>query len=81
MHGLRAAAMMPVRIIEHRDTGETRVMGYDHPPYSHNPCGAPDAVVLAVRGGFGLTVPEFDMRTFEWQDETLLRRDRVQHSN
>jgi hypothetical protein len=62
--------MLPVKVIDHNETGRTLVFGFDHPQYSHNPCGAPDEIVNAVYAGFGKTVPEFDFRTFEWRDET-----------
>jgi hypothetical protein len=55
--------------IEHDCTGDTKVSGLSCPPYSSQSCGAPEEVKKAVRRGFGASVPEFDMRTFEWRDD------------
>ena len=60
-----------IKIIEHFVSGETKIMGYDHPPYSHNGCGAPDEIVNAVQTGFGFNVTDIDCRQIEWRDETI----------
>jgi len=44
-------------------------MGYDHPPRSFNPCGAPDDVADAVRAGFARNITDFDLRDCEWRDD------------
>lgn len=55
-----------IRIIEHNDTGETRVLGEDHLPFSFNRGTAPEEVAEAVKQGFGLNVPDLDVRDVDW---------------
>ena len=57
-----------IRIVQHDTSVETRVMGFDHTPYSATHAGVPDAVVDAIRTGFGLTQPEFDARLIDWSE-------------
>jgi hypothetical protein len=66
-----------VKIVQHDTSVETRVMAFDHNPYSVNPNGAPDEIADAVRAGFGLNIPEFDARQTEWSEEKI----DVQHSH
>lgn len=56
-----------IKIVQHETSVETRVMGFDHQPYSTNPCGAPAAIEQAVRTGFGFNVTDFDLRNTEWE--------------
>ena len=58
-----------ITVIEHRDTGETKVMGFDHEPFSVNRTGVPPTIFDAALQGLGENIPEFDCRVFEWQDE------------
>ena len=58
-----------IKIIEHRETGETKVLAFDHQPYSANRVGVPPTVFDAALQGLGQNVLEFDCRVFEWSDE------------
>lgn len=60
-----------IKIVQHETSVETRVMGYDHSPFSSNGCGAPDDVTDAVFAGFGLNVFDFDLRDTEWEDSRV----------
>lgn len=62
-----------ITIIEHRETGETKVMGYDHEPFSMNRTGVPPIVFDAALQGLGENIPEFDCRCCEWKDEVTAR--------
>lgn len=55
-----------IKIVEHNESGETRVMGFDHLPFSFNRCSAPEEVADAVKQGFGLNVPDLDVRDVDW---------------
>lgn len=57
-----------IKIVEHDISGETKIMGFDHMPYSSNSCGAPEEIAQAVFAGFAINVPDFDLRTTEWRD-------------
>lgn len=58
-----------IKIIEHFETGETRVFAFDHLPFSVNRTGVPPSIFDAALQGLGENIPEFDCRVFEWQDE------------
>lgn len=57
-----------IKVVEHDVSGETKVMGFDHQPYSSNPCGAPEEIANAVFAGLAMNVPDFDLRNTEWRD-------------
>lgn len=58
--------MQTIKIVQHDTSVETRVMAYDHAPYSCNTTGVPGDVVAAVKQGFAKNIPEFDCRQTEW---------------
>jgi hypothetical protein len=58
--------MQTVKIIQHETSVETRIMAYDHAPYSRNMTGVPEDIVVAVKQGFAKNIPEFDCRQTEW---------------
>ena len=58
--------MQTIKIVQHDTSVETRVMAYDHDPYSANTTGVPEEVVAAVKQGFAKNIPEFDCRLTEW---------------
>jgi hypothetical protein len=60
------SARSVIRIIQHETSVETRILAFDHQPYSSNTAGVPDDVVDAVKQGFAKNVPEFDCRQTEW---------------
>lgn len=62
-----------MKIIQHDTSVETRVLAFDHDPYSSNAMGVPAEIAEAQRGGLGLCLPDFDARTTEWEN--------VQNSN
>jgi hypothetical protein len=75
LHGLWTTM---ITIIEHNDTGETKVMGEDHSPYSYSALNVPVEVANAVRAGFAMNVRDFDCRTTEWHDdEVSIETERV----
>jgi hypothetical protein len=63
-----------MKIIQHHTSVETRVLAFDHEPYSANTQNIPDEVVDAQKMGLGLWIPDFDARVIEWRDD-------VSHSN
>jgi len=64
-----------IKIVEHDTSVETKVMGLDHLPYSCNFTGVPDAISLAVLGGFAFNIPEFDCRATEWEPHAHSHRN------
>ena len=58
--------MQTIKIVQHDTSVETRVMAYDHDPYSFNVTGVPEEVVAAVKQGFAKNIPEFDCQQTEW---------------
>lgn len=60
-----------IKIVEHEVSGETKVMGFDHQPYSSNSCGAPKEVADAVFAGFAFNVTDFDLRNIEWRNSLV----------
>jgi hypothetical protein len=67
-NGQMEGGTVNIKIIQHETSVETRVMGYDHMPYSVNPNGAPAAIEHAVRTGFAFNITDFDLRTTEWSE-------------
>lgn len=57
-----------IKIVQHFTSVETRVMGYDHQPFSSNGYGAPQDMTDAVFAGFAMNIFDFDLRDTEWED-------------
>lgn len=55
-----------VRIIQHETSVETRILAFDHNPYSANSTGIPPEIAEAQRAGLGFHLPEFDARQVDW---------------
>ena len=58
-----------MKVIQHETSVETRILAFDHDPYSGTALGVPNEVADAQRAGFGLHVPDFDARVMEWRDD------------
>ena len=58
-----------IKIIQHNTSVETRVLAFDHDPYSANTMNVPNDIVDAQKSGLGLWLPDFDARTIEWRDD------------
>lgn len=46
----------------------TKLLAYDHQPYSSNASGMPDAIANAARLGTVRWLDDIDLRQLEWQD-------------
>ena len=58
-----------IKIIQHTTSVETRILAFDHDPYSANTMNVPDEIVDAQKTGLGLGIPDFDSRVMEWRDD------------
>lgn len=57
-----------IKIVEHETSVETKVMAFDHDPYSTNTTGVPAEIADAARAGFALYLSDIDCRAIEWRE-------------
>ena len=60
-----------IKIVQHETSVETRILAFDHDPYSTSALNVPDEMADAQRAGFALHLQDIDARDIEWRENRV----------